>query len=321
MTIDVSSWLPALVGPVTIKDDGTAKAARAIWDFVGIDITDDGSTKLTFTVSPTALSGLGTGVATWLATPSSANLRAALTDETGTGAAVFAGSPTLTGVAALDAMRLAVESNALAGSQNDVAIGNVGLVRVTDAGAVTWTGIAGGAAGRLLLVTYTGAATLTLTHDATSTAANRFYCPGSANVSIGPNGVALLVYDGTSSRWRVLVSQSPTLSAVVASEDNGLAGAQNDVALATASTVPITFVRYTDAGAGTWTGIAGGAAGRIVIISVTGGGSLTINYEDAASSEANRATFPGAANLLLNPENVAILIYDGTTARWRGGLL
>ena len=43
----------------------------------------------------TGVSGLGTGVATFLATPSSANLRSALTDETGTGAAVFATSPTL----------------------------------------------------------------------------------------------------------------------------------------------------------------------------------------------------------------------------------
>ena len=40
-------------------------------------------------------SGLGTGVATFLGTPSSANLLAALTDETGTGANVFATSPTL----------------------------------------------------------------------------------------------------------------------------------------------------------------------------------------------------------------------------------
>ena len=45
---------------------------------------------------PTAnLAGLGTGVATFLATPSSANLRSALTDETGTGAAVFGTSPTI----------------------------------------------------------------------------------------------------------------------------------------------------------------------------------------------------------------------------------
>ena len=43
----------------------------------------------------TGVSGLGANVATFLATPSSANLAAALTDETGTGANVFANSPTL----------------------------------------------------------------------------------------------------------------------------------------------------------------------------------------------------------------------------------
>lgn len=41
------------------------------------------------------VSGLAAGVATFLGTPSSANLASALTDETGTGAAVFASSPTL----------------------------------------------------------------------------------------------------------------------------------------------------------------------------------------------------------------------------------
>jgi len=43
----------------------------------------------------TGVSGLGTGVATFLATPSSANLASAVSDETGTGALVFANSPTL----------------------------------------------------------------------------------------------------------------------------------------------------------------------------------------------------------------------------------
>jgi hypothetical protein len=43
----------------------------------------------------TGVSGLGTNVATLLATPSSANLAAALTDETGSGSAVFATSPTV----------------------------------------------------------------------------------------------------------------------------------------------------------------------------------------------------------------------------------
>jgi len=43
----------------------------------------------------TGLTSLGAGVATWLGTPSSANLAAAVTDETGSGALVFANSPTL----------------------------------------------------------------------------------------------------------------------------------------------------------------------------------------------------------------------------------
>ena len=42
-----------------------------------------------------AIAALGTGVATFLGTPSSANLLAAVTDETGTGALVFANTPTL----------------------------------------------------------------------------------------------------------------------------------------------------------------------------------------------------------------------------------
>jgi len=43
----------------------------------------------------TGVSGLGANVATFLGTPSSANLAAAVTDETGSGALVFATSPTL----------------------------------------------------------------------------------------------------------------------------------------------------------------------------------------------------------------------------------
>jgi len=42
------------------------------------------------------LTGAGAGAVTFLATPSSANLRSFLTDETGTGAAVFATSPAIT---------------------------------------------------------------------------------------------------------------------------------------------------------------------------------------------------------------------------------
>jgi hypothetical protein len=46
----------------------------------------------------TGISGLGAGMATFLTTPSSANLAATLTDETGSGANVFGTAPTITGL-------------------------------------------------------------------------------------------------------------------------------------------------------------------------------------------------------------------------------
>jgi hypothetical protein len=82
----------------------------------------------------TGVSGLGTGVATFLATPSSANLAAALTDETGTGANVFATSPTLV---------TPVLGVATATSINGTTIpSSATLVKTSDTGTVTSTMIA-----------------------------------------------------------------------------------------------------------------------------------------------------------------------------------
>lgn len=53
------------------------------------------TTPIATTSGGTGLSSLGTGVATFLGTPSSANLASAVTDETGSGSLVFATSPTL----------------------------------------------------------------------------------------------------------------------------------------------------------------------------------------------------------------------------------
>jgi len=84
----------------------------------------------------TGVSGLGTGVATFLATPSSANLAAALTDETGTGSAVFATSPTLV---------TPVLGVATATSINGTTIpSSATLVKTSDTGTVTSTMILDG---------------------------------------------------------------------------------------------------------------------------------------------------------------------------------
>ena len=73
---------PALVTP----DLGTPSAAT-LTNATGLPIA-------------TGVSGLGTGVATFLATPSSANLASAVTDETGSGALVFGTAPTVSALTA-----------------------------------------------------------------------------------------------------------------------------------------------------------------------------------------------------------------------------
>ena len=61
----------------------------------GLPLTTGVTGTLPVANGGTGITSLGSGIATFLGTPSSANLRAALTDETGTGSAVFATSPTL----------------------------------------------------------------------------------------------------------------------------------------------------------------------------------------------------------------------------------
>jgi hypothetical protein len=64
-------------------------------DLDTIDALFDAGPVLKVAKGGTGISSFGTGVATFLGTPSSANLAAAVTGETGTGALVFATSPTL----------------------------------------------------------------------------------------------------------------------------------------------------------------------------------------------------------------------------------
>ena len=86
----VMSTSPTLVTPIL----GTPTSGT-LTSCTGLPLTTGVTGTLPVANGGTGITSLGTGVATWLGTPSSANLLAAMTDETGTGALVFATSPTL----------------------------------------------------------------------------------------------------------------------------------------------------------------------------------------------------------------------------------
>jgi hypothetical protein len=99
-TADITGTLPVLnggTGVTTATGTGNVVLSNSptlVTPALGTPASGT-ATNLTGLPISTGVSGLGTGVATFLGTPSSANLASAVTDETGSGALVFANSPTL----------------------------------------------------------------------------------------------------------------------------------------------------------------------------------------------------------------------------------
>jgi len=175
------------------------------------------ATNLTGLPISTGVSGLGTNVAAFLATPSSANLAAALTDETGTGANVFATSPTLTTPISATLTAPASTNLTLAGGSSGASLvlgqGANGAVTVTGALSSTGNATFGDA-------TTTGTSRLTL--DGLGTLGNvpliRFKSAGVAKAFFGLSGGFL----GTSATDALVASDAAGASIVFYPGDSGV---------------------------------------------------------------------------------------------------
>lgn len=100
-----------------------------------------------------------------------------------------------------------VVSVSLTTNQNNWAPGAADVIYVTSTGAVTVTGLSASADdGVAVLILNRGSSNITLSHESSSsTAANRFRSSYGSNYVIYPDGgAAVVVYDATSARWRIL---------------------------------------------------------------------------------------------------------------------
>jgi hypothetical protein len=92
-TLDIDSTVTTNDGTQTLTNKSISGSANTI---TNVSLTTGVTGTLPVANGGTGITSLGTGVATFLETPSSANLAAALTDEAGSGTVAFTNSPTFT---------------------------------------------------------------------------------------------------------------------------------------------------------------------------------------------------------------------------------
>lgn len=241
----------------------------------------------------TGVSGLGTGVATFLATPSSANLAAAVTDETGTGALVFTNSPTLV-TPALGTPSAAVLTNA---TGLPLTTGVTGVLAVANGGTGTATPSLVGSATLVVTGTWPNQ-TLTAVGSGFGDVAG----PASATDS------NLVAFDGTSGK---LIKQASTVT--VAQGGTGLTTlTANNVILGNGTSTP-SFVAPGTTGnvltsnGTTWVSStpATPASGLTLLSTVTASVAATADIETTFSSTYD-AYFLIATNVTADFDGAAV---------------
>ena len=196
-------------------------------------------------------------------------------------------------------------------------------LRLSLSAAASLSGFVAQVNGRKITVHNISAFDLTFTHDDTnSSIANRFFLPGNSPLRVPPNASVSLIYDSSSSRWRVEGDVAePTVIRGVQTDTSTIQ--QNDFAIS----ANVSVLRWSGATSTTFSGFAkpgGNIDGDLLVVqnlSLTG--TFSLGNENVSSAAANRIISLGTTNSLVLSSSAgsgcacATLLYDGTVQRWR----
>jgi hypothetical protein len=206
-----------------------------------------------------AVTGLGTGVATFLATPSADNLRSAVTEDTGTGSLVFATSPTLV-TPALDGETFSTTKNVTAGTnaQGQGALTSDYNVITTAAAAPSGVTLPTTNAGRRIIIVNKGANVINV-YPATNGTIDAL--AANAPISIPVNGV-MEFNAASNNQWYSSYNNSVTGTGVTSFQTS-----LNGLTPSTASTGAVTLAGTLGVSSG---GTGTGTAGITAFNNITG---------------------------------------------------
>lgn len=264
------------------------------------------------------------GFDTFVATPSSANLAGLLSDETGSGAAVFGTSPTLRGT-------VLIQQTAGTPGTDEIQLshdGTKGFIESKDGdleikvptyttGRLKFTSPDGGSpgisttAGQLVLfaasnvvVGYFGFNTGTGNSGPTNNAYKITWTHSAPNLALSRAAAGVLMIEDGSGVGKTISSPPLTPSQITADQNNYAPGVARWLRLSTDASRSIT-------------GLVAGVSGQEAFIVNVGSNNIVLVNESASSTAANRFLTGTGADVTLAANQIASIMYDATTARWR----